>query len=539
MRPSATAHELLQQLAETPLLDRLELAALSGWSRAAVYRQVERLEQDGLVESLTHASELTAATRRYCLSAAGVQTLAHLQGRSAAELLRAEPVSQQWRGRITERLDAAAVLYRLASTIADADWPIRYRWFRARPMDAVVTLPDGRCAALVRIGQTSDRTAVAKRLGRLRDETGFGLVLLLLPDETRLRQARRLLSGMPAFSALAVERAVVNADQRDAVWWLPSGSARLSLQEALSYAAPSLAPLNEPPLASVTLPQRLRPDRMPCALSAQQKRTLDLIGDWVWLSRSDLADLLGVGQRRLTQLLGPLDGLGLIISRRYRGRTRLALSDRGLAVIARRDRAAVGLARSRWSTLPHDMGDPLTWRDVRGTRARQLLRHLDHTEAVHGFLARLSRQARGLDQAVAQLDPPHRASRYFRLHEQLRSIHPDAFVMLHTDHGPRAFFLEYERRADRPANMSDRLAPYLRYYATRRPLDHHGVIPQVLVVFEDELAVSHFLRLAQRQMSRDRVSLPLLASCAAEVARSGPLAPVWRSTDAHDLVAPL
>ncbi len=539
MRPSAAAHELQQQLAETPLLDRLELAALSGWSRAAVYRQVGRLERDGLVESFTHASELTAATRRYCLSAAGVQTLAHLQGRTAVELLRHAPVSQQWRRRIIERLDAAAVLYRLASTIADADWPIRYRWLRARPMDAVVTLPDGRCAALVRIGRTSDRTAVAKRLGRLRDETGFGLVLLLMPDETRLRQIRRLLGGIPAFSALAIERAVVYADLRDAVWRLPSGSARLSLQEVLSYAAPPVPPLNEPPLASVTLPRPLRPDRMPHALSAQQKRPLDLIGDWVWLTRSDLADLLGVGQRRLSQLLGPLDELDLIISRRVRGRARLALSDRGLAVIARRDRAAVGLARSRWSAQSSDAGDPLTWRDVRGTRARQLLRHLDHTEAVHGFLARLSRQARDHGHAVVQLDPPHRASRYFRLHEQLRSIHPDAFIMLHTDHDARAFFLEYKRRADRPANMSDRLAPYLRYYATRRPLEDHGVIPQVLVVFEEELAVFHFLRLAQRQMSRAQVSLPLLASCAAEVERRGPLAPIWRSTDAHDLVAPL
>ena len=55
-------------------------------------------------------------------------------------------------------------------------------------------------------------------------------------------------------------------------------------------------------------------------------------------------------------------------------------------------------------------------------------------------------------------------------------------------------------------------APYLRYYATRKPLDEHGVVPAVLVVFDDDLAGSHFLRLAEQELRRAGVRVPLWVS---------------------------
>ena len=48
----------------------------------------------------------------------------------------------------------------------------------------------------------------------------------------------------------------------------------------------------------------------------------------------------------------------------------------------------------------------------------------------------------------------------------------------------------------RPTTMSARLAPYLRYYSTHRPTDDHGAQPAVLVVFDDDLTQTHFLRVA-------------------------------------------
>ena len=102
-----------------------------------------------------------------------------------------------------------------------------------------------------------------------------------------------------------------------------------------------------------------------------------------------------------------MEGFGLA-TRVPAGGRRLALADRGLAVLARRDRAAVGGARKRWSAAPTDADD---WRDVSGRRSRQLLRDMQHTAAVHGFVASLARQSRSLGWEIEQLDPPLRASR--------------------------------------------------------------------------------------------------------------------------------
>ena len=127
-----------------------------------------------------------------------------------------------------------------------------------------------------------------------------------------------------------------------------------------------------------------------------------------------------------------------------------------------------------------------------------------------------------------QLDPPTRASRYFRHGGTLRSVHPDAFGILRRGEETRPFFLEWERRAVRPVSMAARLAPYVRYYSTRRPIDDHGVRPAVMVVFDDDEAAAGFLRVARREMERAGVSVPLLVSDRGIVHRLGPLGPAWR-----------
>ena len=131
------------------------------------------------------------------------------------------------------------------------------------------------------------------------------------------------------------------------------------------------------------------------------------------------------------------------------GGGRLALSNRARALLARRARAAVGLARRRWSAEPSDPDGPFAWRNVSGRRIRQLLR------------------------------------------------------------------------------MAAQLAPYLRYYASRRPTDDHGTRPAVLVVFEDELAASHFLRVAREEANRTGVEVPLRVSHRRLLPRVGPLGEAW------------
>ena len=153
----------------------------------------------------------------------------------------------------------------------------------------------------------------------------------------------------------------------------------------------------------------------------------------------------------------------------------------------------------------------------------------DHTDAVHGFVSALATQARLLGWEVSQVDPPFRASRYFRHHEHMRSVNPDAFGTLTRDGRVWPFFLEWERRAVRPSTMSERLAPYLRYFSSHRPTDDHGVQPSVLIVFEDNLVQTHFLRLAREEMQAAGVRAPLWVSHSRAIEALGPLGRAWRA----------
>ena len=92
---------------------------------------------------------------------------------------------------------------------------------------------------------------------------------------------------------------------------------------------------------------------------------------------------------------------------------------------------------------------------------------MEHTAAVHGFIAALADQACDLGWEIDQIDPSFRASRYFRHFGVRRSIHPDAFGMLRGGGRVWPFFLEWERRAVRPVTMTPGIA---RVRTRKQPL---------------------------------------------------------------------
>ena len=537
MRPEGCEAELLRALAEMPFLDRLEMVEVSGWSRGAVYGAVEKLQTGGFCAPALHSADPLPPTRRFHLTAAGLRRLAEEEGVSLDELVRIRPVSTQWRRSLMERLDALAAIYRLACAVSSVAFPIRFRWYRAQPLDAGLALPGGRTVGIVRQGLTADRTGFAKRLWRLRDGPMPGTALILMADEVRLRHARRLLSTGPVPALLAVERRAVLAGAGDRIWSPPAVNAALDLRYVLERMNPcgELPVEAEPQRAAVPEDFAVEgpgwdiPDHLlPVLLKAAEKRALDLAFDWPWVSMKELAGLLGVSQPRASQLVNPLEGFGLMARPRDAG-GRLALTDRGLALLARRDRTSLAVAKKRWSMTPEDAQAPLDWRNVSGRNSRQLLRNVEHTTAVHAFLAALTGQARLLGWEVSQLDPPPRASRYFRHQDRMRSINPDAFGVLRKGGTAWPFFLEWERRAVRPSTMSARLASYLRYFSSHRPTDDHGVRPSVLVVFDDDIAQTHFLRVAREEMQAKRVEVPLWVSHREAIEQMGPLGRAWRT----------
>ncbi|MDE2838083.1 MAG: hypothetical protein OXL97_11350 [Chloroflexota bacterium] len=225
---------VMKRLAAMPLLDRIELAAVSGVSVRAAYDACSALDGAGLAIAISHASPTIPSTKRLLLTADGLCRLAHEQDVPLEELLRTHPVSAQWRRILLERLDAAAVVYRITASVAIASGPVRgFRWFRASPLDAAVLLADGRTAGVVRQGPTLGRTTFAKRLLRLDDAEPPGALLVLASDASRLEHARMLPGRFPAPAFLAVESHAVRAGAYRPAWRTPDGAQAMSLQAAL------------------------------------------------------------------------------------------------------------------------------------------------------------------------------------------------------------------------------------------------------------------------------------------------------------------
>ena len=540
MRATERDRLTLGVLAAMPFLDRLDLAAVSGMNDQAVHSSLSRLQAQGLAACLRHGSPLTDSTRRWYVTAYSLSRLAGEGGSSMERLLSTRPLSAHWQRLLLARLDAVAVIYRLASS---AGRPYQFRWYRSAALDAAMMLPGGKTLGVIRQGATTDRTAFSDRVRWLANHQGAlpRALLALMPDEVRLRQARKLLSHYPGPVFLAMEQDVAYADSDDMVWRITSTDAILSLSEVLSRIRSGGRLPAEPPLTRKTPPTDLtvaeEPESVPdlllsAVLKPAEKRILDHLADWPWIAPSDLGGLTGLSRSGVSRLTSRLGGLGLVCAVSLSGRRRLALSRRGLALLARRDRASVSVTIKRWG-VETDTGEMASsWRRVLGVRSRPLARTIVHTEAVHRFMATLVTQAKDTPGCrVSAASPPHHAARYFRYRGKMRSIHPDAFAVVRVGNRTYPFFLEWERRALNPSTMAARLAPYLRYYSSNQPLDDHGHRPLVLVVFDDPLAEANFLGVARREMERTGVKLPLWASYRERLERVGPLGAAWRNPD--------
>ena len=526
-----------------PFLDRLELAAIAVQSRGGAYDSIAELKREGLVESIKHATDLMKSTRRFYLTQDGLDWLSYYDELTLDDLYRRYPVSSHWQRILLERLDAVGTIYRVASSVAYCASPIQLRWYRALPLDAGITLHDGRTIGVIRQGATSDRTSFAKRVWREEKTEVFvpSLLLFIVPDHMRFQQARDLLTRLsqPAVVALEKEAVLSSADYK--AWHHPRLSGSRNMDSLISTLEGLGRLPVEPPLSRPSLPKSLdandtgfdAPDYLlPSVLKPAEKRVLDVLADWPCITSKDLSGLLGVSSARTAELTGSLISANLVTRVKMNGRNRLALTDWGLSVLARRDRTSVGMARKRWSLFPRDPKAPFTWQNISGKRSRQLARNMEHTEAVHWFNAYLAKQARALNYRIVQFDPPHRATRYFHHEGKLRSVHPDAFGILQKEKSRFMFFLEWENRAVRPVTMAARLAPYLRYYSSPwRPRDDHRGLPIVLIVFNDATVESRFLGVARDLMDQTRVDVPLWVSHSESVEREGPMGEVWRSPD--------
>ena len=229
MRSNTSSDEILSRLAEMPFLDGPELTSITGTPETTVYQTVRRLEAAGLVGYVPYATGHRPPTKRYHLTADGVQELARIHEATVESVLRSNPVSSQWQRLLLQRLDSLSAVYSVIETVSGIAAPISVRLYRAAPLEAVVTLPDGGSIGIVRQGHVSDRTAFGKRMQRLYEGPMPGTLLFLVRDETRLRHTRRMLSALRVPTFLALEKDVVTAHVDEAIWQRPGTRARFDI----------------------------------------------------------------------------------------------------------------------------------------------------------------------------------------------------------------------------------------------------------------------------------------------------------------------
>ena len=108
-------------------------------------------------------------------------------------MLQSYPVSKQWFRLLSDRLDAVAVLHRVAAMVADADPhenPVRVDHYRNGPYDMLLTLSGGRSIGLIRQGPALPTSRLRYRLRSIErlDSSDSPFVTLVL---THADQATR------------------------------------------------------------------------------------------------------------------------------------------------------------------------------------------------------------------------------------------------------------------------------------------------------------------------------------------------------------
>ncbi len=544
----------IRALGRMPFLERRELASVSSLAERTALNALHRLEMSGLTDTIRHSLNERSRLQRWYLTPRGIGKFAELEELELDEALRLFPLSAEWRRSLLRRIETLATCYRIA---LDASLPycgrLSWRWERSGPLDAFMTLPDGRAFGMARFGPTLPRRSTYSRLGSLlelhRRNTLFA-ALLLVPGPIEAHGILDRMKGEVFDLSIAVEGDVRSMKPGDAIWRSPiyRPDAAFPIEGVIrSTVRRPAAPPDAPP-RRISMPRgrarggKVDPDLISCNLVRPATRMLDALADWPLMHLSDLSKLLGIGAERARAARAQLSRSGLIVglsfgktaTERRENETRLALSLHGLRYLARRDRTRLSDLKAYWEVSPDKSGDHavgLTNHRIAGSKLRVLARELKHTSGVHRFISALAAECRIEGEwELAEILPPHRWERWFHYNNRRYGLKPDATGQLVWRGRTFSLLLEYEARAIKPAHMDEKLLRYRRYFgALETQRDFQGG-SMVAIVFPDTAAASRFSAFASRQTGKNRRSgadTPLLVGNMTGLVAEGVLGRCW------------
>ena len=413
----------LELIKEMPLASGRDLAAASGQDLSTVYRQLGRLEGRGEVEGMSMGWTRRAA-QRWRVTEAG---LADLEG----------SVGFNTRGgivRLTERLAVVENFYLLAGLLAQRHGRVlEFQWHRQRSaFDAVVRFGGG-WAVLIWSGFYNTGARLRQKIEGLNDELRAvaitsggarpGVVCVLVRDAWQAELARRAAAACGLSGRCLIYS--VNDGQADGLWDL-SSSAGWVAPRRIWYdggADRGRGVVANHPVHLIPLALRL----------------LDWIEEWPGVNVRSLARMTGWSWQKLRGSLESLEEKGLI---QEKGSSWF-LTDAGVTLGCRRDGAALGWARRRFS-----MDKMIS--EQQGARRRH----------EHGLLRLMA----GFGEAGCNIAVGHRAGDYGLAAEDgdgTTAIVPDGVVYLtEGPYGGGWHYVEYELRCQSPSSIVKKLRPY-------------------------------------------------------------------------------
>ena len=219
--------EALLLLCATPLATVEELARFGRIPASTLRDRLKKLTEHGLVVSVPHHMRVLGdLPQRRCFPTEKGIIAGGMVTKGRDHMLRAYPVSKQWLRLLSERLDAVAVLHRVAAMVADADPnsdPVRVDHYRNGPYEMLLTLSGGRSIGLIRQGPALSTSRLRYRLRSIErldsDDRPFIILVLTHADQATRRAVRSL--GDPSEhrrTFAATEGELLAGDHTGVVW---------------------------------------------------------------------------------------------------------------------------------------------------------------------------------------------------------------------------------------------------------------------------------------------------------------------------------
>ena len=547
----------IEYIARMPFITRAELSALLGVDAGEAGRVFDALRERSLIEVVRWMSSGGSPSQRGCLTASGARELGRLKGFDLRELAEAGyVVSVQQLRTVLHRAELVGLFYGLSvMATEELGHACVWHWRRADWLEGTLEVGPDRLLRVMRIGRGVERRAIASRLGAMvnawQSQFVNSVLVLCCDSTTRAYVAgwfRGGARGIYAWAAderelldVGMEARSLSGEYGGRLSYLSLGGLLRSVTESYDAGGADVGVGVEARERVTALPERglqdrrrFRGDLLALEMSEAERALVDLLADWPLAAVGQLSLMSGYGKRYVEVALKGLRRRKMVWFGDVQRDRVVLLAEPGLRYLTWRDRVLLGQLKRSWR-----VDERVARRGVVpaegmiGDKLRGLARFWSHTRGVYDVVSAIAAGWRERsDGDLLELVPAHRSERWTRGSYRPVGVKPDASgVMQVAGRLRRPFLLEYERRADAPATMSEKLGPYRRYYADFMRNEHWRATVVTLFVFEDAGAAGRFVVHCRRDSAAPRVkagqALPIFVTSLSRLRSEGGASRCW------------